>query len=184
MDFGKILDEWESIQGHSDKTRKKNQENSSSRSSDKAKRAKDSSVNGKKDTGKSRTDDWTAHLDAYAPSEDVIKQKEEDERSHPGLKANAGKKSAKDISPQRILDLHGMVSDTAHKTTMNFLKQASKDGLKKVLIIHGKGNHSQEEPVLKRVVKTCIDISPHAGLSGTPGRALGGSGATWVMIKK
>ncbi|MCF7945951.1 MAG: Smr/MutS family protein [Spirochaetia bacterium] len=184
MDFGKILDEWESVQGHSDKTRKTDQRDNSSRSGDRAERAEKSSVNGNKNRDISRSDDWTAHLDKYAPSDDVIKQKEEDEHSRLGHKANVGKKAAKDLLPQRVLDLHGMVSDTAHKTTMNFLKQASRDGLKKVLIIHGKGNHSQEEPVLKRVVKTCIDVSPHAGLSGTPGRALGGSGATWVLIKK
>ena len=91
----------------------------------------------------------------------------------------------KRMKPQDELDLHGFTSIEAEKLVMEFLAISSAKGLHKVQIIHGKGNHSENrESVLKKVVKKCIDASSHAGMSGTPPRAEGGSGAVWVALKK
>ena len=91
----------------------------------------------------------------------------------------------KRMKPQDEIDLHGFTSIEAEKLVMEFLKSSAAKGLHKVQIIHGKGNHSENrESVLKKVVRKCIDASPYAGMSGTPQRADGGSGAVWVALKK
>ncbi len=115
----------------------------------------------------------------YAPTEEDL-QKDEGGAAQPtpGPAAQA-------LEPEDTLDLHGLTAEEAERQVLEFLEDASRRGLRKVLIIHGKGHHSQSrEPVLKRVVRTCLERSPHAGKSGRPKRELGGSGAVWVMIKR
>ncbi|MCK5154880.1 MAG: Smr/MutS family protein [Spirochaetales bacterium] len=91
----------------------------------------------------------------------------------------------KRMKPQDELDLHGFTSVEAEKLVIEFLENSAAKGFHKVQIIHGKGNHSENrESVLKKVVRKCIDASPYGGMSGTPPRAEGGSGAVWVAIKK
>ena len=91
----------------------------------------------------------------------------------------------KKMKPQAELDLHGCTVAEAEPLIMQFLQTAARDGLQKVQIIHGKGIHSEDrEPVLQELVRRCIEHSPHAGASGIPSRAEGGSGAVWVAIKK
>ncbi len=110
--------------------------------------------------------------DAYAPRDTDIRD-EDDTPSVPR------KVSAVEAS----LDLHGFTAEDARKQVMSFLAACSRKGMRKVLIIHGKGYHSKNEPVLQRVVRECLEASPHAGKSGRPKRELGGSGAVWVMLK-
>lgn len=91
----------------------------------------------------------------------------------------------KRMKPQDEIDLHGFTSIEARKMVMEFLEHSAGKGLQKVQIIHGKGNHSENrESVLKKVVRDCIAASPYAGMTGTPQRADGGSGAVWIAIKK
>ena len=92
--------------------------------------------------------------------------------------------SAKKLPVDNILDLHGLTAAEAESRLNNFFTKARKAGWHKVLIIHGKGIHSKEEPVLKKVVMDFIEKSPLAGAHGIPGIADGGSGAVWVAIKK
>lgn len=92
--------------------------------------------------------------------------------------------SAKKLPVDGTLDLHGLTASEAENRLENFFARARKAGWRKVLIIHGKGIHSKEEPVLKKVVMDFIARSPAAGAHGIPGAAEGGSGAVWVAIKK
>ena len=91
---------------------------------------------------------------------------------------------AKNLPVDESLDLHGLTASEAEERLKVFFAKARKAGWQKVLIIHGKGIHSKEEPVLKKVVMGFIEKSPIAGAHGTPGAADGGSGAVWVAIKK
>ncbi|MBO7430307.1 MAG: Smr/MutS family protein [Spirochaetia bacterium] len=91
---------------------------------------------------------------------------------------------AKKLPVDGTLDLHGLTAAEAESKLGSFFAKARKAGWKKVLIIHGKGIHSKEEPVLKNVVMEFIKSSPIAGSHGIPGAAEGGSGAVWVAIKK
>ena len=56
-------------------------------------------------------------------------------------------------------------------------------GAEKVLVVHGKGNHSEGESVLKRTTREFVERCPFAGESGQAEVRLGGSGATWVALK-
>jgi DNA-nicking Smr family endonuclease len=81
------------------------------------------------------------------------------------------------------LDIHGLTRDEAWLALTQFFNAAKNNGFEKVLVIHGKGNHSAGEAVLKRLVRDFIESCPAAGESGAEKAANGGSGATWVLIK-
>ncbi len=82
------------------------------------------------------------------------------------------------------IDLHGMTKAEAEKALDGFFKASRSSGCRKVLVIHGKGNHSTGGGVLSKWIKTYLEKSPYAGKSGYASRNNGGKGATWVMIKR
>jgi DNA-nicking Smr family endonuclease len=81
------------------------------------------------------------------------------------------------------LDLHGLSRDEAWAALEAFFENSRVETFDKVLIVHGKGNHSSGEAVLKRTVQEFIERCPYAGESGQSHTAEGGSGATWVLLK-
>jgi DNA-nicking Smr family endonuclease len=85
--------------------------------------------------------------------------------------------------PDAVLDLHGLTRDEAWLSLEDFFRAGKQRGLEKLLIIHGKGNHSSREAVLSRTVREFIERCPFAGESGHGDAASGGSGATWVLLK-
>lgn len=88
------------------------------------------------------------------------------------------------MRPEARIDLHGLTRDEAWARLSSFVNDCIRRGLKKILIIHGKGNHSHgSDPVLGAMVKTFIEQNKNLGTSGHPDRSMGGSGATWVIIK-
>ena len=84
--------------------------------------------------------------------------------------------------PDDFIDIHGLTRDEAWIALESFFNDALRRGLEKVLIIHGKGNHSQEKAVLKHCVREFTEKCPFAGECGQSDT--GGSGATWVVIKQ
>ena len=86
--------------------------------------------------------------------------------------------------PQATLDLHGMNSRKAEKALESFVLACRSRGVRKALIVHGKGHHSQGEPVLQGVVRKYLEKSPYTGASGPAQRRHGGRGATWVVVRK
>lgn len=88
------------------------------------------------------------------------------------------------MRPEARIDLHGLTRDEAWSRLTSFVNDCIRRDLKKILIIHGKGNHSNgSDPVLGPMVKTFIEQNKHLGSSGHPDRTMGGNGATWVIIK-
>jgi DNA-nicking Smr family endonuclease len=85
--------------------------------------------------------------------------------------------------PDATLDLHGQTTDEARVSMDGFFRLGRQQGLEKLLIVHGKGNHSRGEAALKRVVQEYIERCAFAGESGYASAAEGGSGATWVLLK-
>jgi DNA-nicking Smr family endonuclease len=85
--------------------------------------------------------------------------------------------------PDAELDIHGLTRDEAWKALEIFFNDSKGKGLEKLLVIHGKGNHSTGEAVLKRIVMEFIEHCPFAGESGRGKAAAGGEGATWVILK-
>ncbi|MDR0375196.1 MAG: Smr/MutS family protein [Treponema sp.] len=86
--------------------------------------------------------------------------------------------------PDAVIDLHNLTHDKAWQALEDFFQKCSASNLEKALIIHGKGNHSNGGAVLKRLVQKFIEKSPLAGESGYNPAKTGGSGATWVILKK
>ena len=87
------------------------------------------------------------------------------------------------MKPQAVLDLHGMSSLEAEQALEQFVNTAWRKGLRRVLIVHGKGNHSRGEPVLLGVVRRYLEKCPTAGSFGPAERKKGGRGATWVVLR-
>ena len=88
------------------------------------------------------------------------------------------------LPPDAKIDLHGLTRDEAWTRLDAFVLDCKRRGLKKILIVHGKGNHTREDsPVLGALVRTYIERSEHLGASGHPEGREGGSGATWVILK-
>lgn len=123
---------------------------------------------------------WTDWLDDYPPDEESAYKDEFSRQAH--HRGSGGRKVSR-MAPQAQIDLHGMTVEEALPAVERFLAESKSQGLKKVLIIHGKGCHSEGEPVLKKEVRLFLERSPLAGAMGTPKAAQGGSGAVWVVLK-
>ena len=95
----------------------------------------------------------------------------------------AGKRRLRSKKPDDVLDIHGLIRDEAWLSLERFFENARNLGFEKLRIIHGKGNHSKEDAVLKRCVREFIEKCPYAGESGYEKAAGGGTGATWVLLK-
>jgi DNA-nicking Smr family endonuclease len=94
---------------------------------------------------------------------------------------------AGEFSIQRILDLHGYSMDDADELFQAFIKDAVREGLKCVKIIHGRGLKSKNLPVLKEHLKKWIIKAMHRKWVLAFSNALmydGGPGATYILLKK
>ena len=120
-------------------------------------------------------DDW---LSKYPPKGSDIEKDGAERKSLPVSRKKLIKQPV-----QRRLDLHGMTAAEAGREVESFLRNSRKQGLRKVLIIHGKGYHSKGKPVLKNEVLRILERSPFAGEFGAADRKDGGSGAVWVLLK-
>lgn len=89
------------------------------------------------------------------------------------------------MRPDDRIDLHGLTRDEAWARLEKFVSDCVSRGFRKILIVHGKGNHSPRgsDPVLGQLVRTFIEQDRRLGASGHPDGAQGGTGATWVIIK-
>ena len=92
-----------------------------------------------------------------------------------------------DFALDAHLDLHGFNVEKAKKVFDNFLKEAIRTGKKAVLIVHGRGLSSPEEPVLKTKVREWLTRGPWRKwiLAFTSARSCdGGAGATYVLLRE
>jgi DNA-nicking Smr family endonuclease len=156
MDFGDILDKWDRQTG------------------------KSSGQKAAQMTAEQKTD----ILSAWLRINDVV-DKDAELSEDAGL-SEKGKRRRRLRSkkPDAVLDLHGQTRDEAWASMDGFFRLGREQGLEKLLIIHGKGNHSEGEAALKRVVQEYIERCAFAGESGQSTAAEGGSGVTWVLLKQ
>ncbi len=156
MDFKEILNQWENreLSNTTQVPKKKKKENSSLRK------------------------DMKKNLDNYLPDSFVLDSKEESKPFTPSLSRTRMRKRKIDL----VLDLHGQNKNEAKIELQNFIRKCYNTGINKILIIHGKGNHTNGQAVLKPFVKSILETSPYIGDIGTPDRKDGGSGATWAIV--
>ncbi len=82
------------------------------------------------------------------------------------------------------LDLHGLTVPEAMARIDSFLVECHTRGMRKVLIIHGKGNHNETgESVLARNTRVHLANHDLAGRVENPPRRYGGRGALWVRVR-
>lgn len=86
------------------------------------------------------------------------------------------------------IDLHGLTRDQAHVRLMQFLRQARAMGHRTLLVIHGKGLHTEDGigVLADEVVNTLCrgQAAPWVLAVSTAHRRLGGTGALVVKLVK
>ncbi len=87
-------------------------------------------------------------------------------------------------TPDAVIDLHGLTRDEAWLRLSAFFAAALRQGAEKVLVVHGKGNHSEGEAVLKKATRDFVERCSFAGECGQADSRSGGAGATWVILKR
>lgn len=85
---------------------------------------------------------------------------------------------------QAQIDLHGLRRDEARERLAEFLREAARQGLRCVRVVHGKGNGSPgREPVLKQRVHSWL-VQKACVIAFAQARAAeGGSGALVVLLE-
>ena len=188
MDFGDILNQWDSEQKKSTKNSKGSQkgiQKSHKKANAPTKEEKEAMRQGYS---------WEAQMEAdnkrhINPMElwlnrygTVDKDKISDEAKQDELMHN--REYLKNLRPEAVLDLHGLTREEAWSKMNSFVTDCARRGFKKIMIIHGKGNHSHgSDPVLGQEVRLFIEQDKRLGSSGHPDRNNGGTGATWVLLK-
>jgi len=187
MDMGDILNQWDNYQSAQIKKQKESGKNQVSHKKanaptpeEKARREeKDFEAQMKKDNEK-RINPMELWLRRYGTidkdkmaMEDEIKNREND------------RNYLINMSPEARIDLHGLHQDEAFNRLNSFIGECKAKGLKKVLIVHGKGIHTHgTDPVLGELVRKFIERDKRCGTSGHPKTKYeGGTGATWVILK-
>lgn len=85
---------------------------------------------------------------------------------------------------QRQIDLHGLRRDEAREALADFLRQAVRQGIRCVRVIHGKGLGSPgQEPVLKGKVRAWLVQKEEVIAFAEPRPVDGGSGVLVVLLQ-
>ena len=187
MDMGDILAQWDNIQ--SDKVKKQKESGKNTVSHKKANaptpeekaRAKEKDFEAKLRAENSKEINpmelWLRRygtIDKDKLAEEQYERTKEQDRNY-----------ILNMKPEARLDLHGLHQDEARVKLDSFITDCCRKGLRKVIIIHGKGIHTTgTDPVLGELVRKFIEHDKRCGSSGHPKtKQEGGSGATWVILK-
>lgn len=83
------------------------------------------------------------------------------------------------------LDLHGLTQEMAVKALANFVSEALSHNVRKICVVHGKGNHSKGKSVLKDCTYQWLEFGEYASqiLAATPAIQSKG-GACNIMLRK
>jgi len=119
-------------------------------------------------------------LDDYPPDARALRDKDEKTSAHRSeVRVNWRRRPHQDV-----LDLHGMTREEARKEVEIFISLMQRCGLRKGLIIHGKGLHSEGRAILDSLVRDCLENNSEVGEFGRAQAKDGGSGATWFLLRQ
>ncbi|MDR3200985.1 MAG: Smr/MutS family protein [Spirochaetales bacterium] len=126
-------------------------------------------------------------LAAFPPPSAAEREKEKqnadaDNQKNDLRKGNSAKKSRKRF-PDKI-DLHGFTREEAALMLRDFLRNSVRGGLRKVLVIHGRGLNSPGEAVLPVLVRSELEQNPHVLDFGAAAPSEGGAGAMQVFLRR
>lgn len=118
-------------------------------------------------------------LELYPPTDEVLKDVEERVETERSFRPSPRK-----LPVERSIDLHGLTVDSARSALDSFIISARSAGIRKILIVHGKGSHGGSSGVLREFVRKYLQENPAIGATGSPPIRDGGSGATWAVIRQ
>jgi len=121
--------------------------------------------------------DW---LDDYPPDARALRDKNEGDSVH----RSESRVNWRCKAHQDILDLHGLRGAEARKEIEIFIGSMRRRGLRKGLIIHGKGLHSDGRAILGSLVRDCLESTSEVGEFRKAKGGDGGSGATWFLLRQ
>ena len=188
MDFGKILDDWDSYQKQERNAQKEskaqqesNAQQESKKSSQKPPSPQKTEVRHGPRPGTS-PNDYLNHWLVLHGTQDKDSSGLESDDDRQARIQNAQR--LRNLAPEATIDLHGKTAAEAEADLGRFLAACSREGLEKVLIIHGKGNHSENEGIMTDLVRRVLENSDLAARFGFEDRQHGGRGATWVILRE
>lgn len=124
-------------------------------------------------------------------AEDVHFRIERDQDYVGGVRSEAQPRVLRELArvkrANQTLDLHGMTQREARDAVSGFVRNAHRDGLRVLCIIHGKGHHSEggqgvlRDSVVEVLTETAAALRVLAFV--TAPESLGGSGALLVELK-
>ncbi len=126
--------------------------------------------------GMAQAEHW---VESYSPREEHLAEKEID----PIRPASEGRSIWRRRPHQDVLDLHGLTREESVRELAYFVQSMRRRGLRKGLIIHGKGLHSPDGAVLAPVVRDYLESSSEIGEFRKATGKNGGSGATWFILR-
>lgn len=104
----------------------------------------------------------------------------------PGVsKAQLSELRAGKVRAEETLDLHGLTVEVGRQQLRDFLVVSQRSGRRCVLVVHGKGTHSDHGAPLREAVLVEL-LGPLSGLLHAMASAApsdGGDGATYVMLR-
>jgi DNA-nicking Smr family endonuclease len=90
-----------------------------------------------------------------------------------------------EIPWEKKLDLHGLTSSHAADKLLQCIRESTHQGLRCLLIIHGKGGRNHEEaPILKNLVNHWLSQIPQVLAFHSALAKDGGAGAVYVLLKR
>ena len=119
----------------------------------------------------------SSYLERYPPVPDP-------ERDQVSQEQSVHRVSPRNLPVEQTIDLHGMTREQAQTELELFLTRARAEGIRKVLVIHGKGSHGEGDATLRNFTREFLERHPFVGPTGTPGIREGGSGATWAILRQ
>jgi len=116
-------------------------------------------------------------LERYPPPPGAATDRDEEPHTHHGGATGT-------MPVERRIDLHGATADEGRRRLDRFIRDAVRGRVKKVLVVHGKGDTPGELSPLRRMVRDYLEQNPMVSRYGTPDTANGGIGATWAVLRQ
>lgn len=87
-------------------------------------------------------------------------------------------------SSEAALDLHRKSLQQARQEVFEFIRDSYRFGLRTVMILHGKGERSQPQALLKSYVNKWLPTMPEVMAFHSAAKKDGGAGAMYILLKK
>lgn len=188
MDMGDILNQWDKYQAAQIKKQKESGKSSISHKKANAPTAEEKALAAEKDfelkiqaENSKRINPMEMWLRRYGTiDKDKLAEQEQQ------ISNQTDRNYLLNMKPEARLDLHGLTQAQAQEKLDYFITDCLRHGIRKVIIIHGKGIHTTgTDPVLGLFVRKFIERDKRCGMSGHPKtKQEGGTGATWVILKQ